>query len=296
MNSSVIVIANPAARASSAGKFRQAEDAFLRHGCTIKVFITERRGHATDLARAAADAQPRLIMAAGGDGTINEVVNGMTGSSVPLAILPLGTTNVLARELGVPQNPEGAVEIALSAEPKTVSLGRIEPSSPSGSVRYFCLMAGIGFDAQAVHDMNPAIKNFSGELAYILSGFINLVSYRPAELDVIMDGKRYHCCQVIIGKSRKYGGNFKITPGADLLKPSFQACLFQGHDRIDLLRYVASILRGTHAKLPDVLLLEGSDIEIRGEAHIQVDGDYLGRSPARLSIAENALRLIFKQT
>ncbi len=185
-------------------------------------------------------------MAAGGDGTINEVINGMAGSDVPLAILPLGTTNVLAKELGIPEDLKGAMDTAVSRKPRTVSLGRIElnPETDSAFSRYFCLMAGIGFDGEAVHGMNKAVKKRSGKAAYIFSGLKNLLRYSPNQLFYNIDGKEYTGFSSITGKASKYGGNFKITPDADLSDPFLYTCIFQGNRRRDLLRYVFKVITG----------------------------------------------------
>ncbi|MFZ2196094.1 MAG: acylglycerol kinase family protein, partial [Thermodesulfovibrionales bacterium] len=124
MRSLIILIGNPAARGASLKKFQSAS-VFLRgKGFDTKTLLTEKSSDATHLASEAVREKPYAIIAAGGDGTINEVINGMVKSDVPLAILPLGTTNVLAKELGIPENINGAMEAAVSLRPRTVSLGK----------------------------------------------------------------------------------------------------------------------------------------------------------------------------
>lgn len=286
----IIVICNPAARRYSTAKIEGASSFLHKKGFMPEILLTGKRGHAQVLAYESLRKNPRMIIAAGGDGTINEVINGIVRSDVPLAVLPLGTTNVLTRELGISGNIYNALETAVTGTPRTVSLGRIETGQ---AVRYFCLMAGIGFDGKSVYDMKAYIKKVSGETAYILSGIKNLIAYCPGEILCRINGREYRGYSVIIGKAACYGGNFKVTPGASLLEPSLCICIFKGARRRDLLRYVYGIIRGRHLRYRDVEYLKSAETEIKGVAHIQIDGDYLGVSPAKISVAENSLRLIW---
>ncbi|MBI5634615.1 MAG: diacylglycerol kinase family lipid kinase [Nitrospirae bacterium] len=293
MKSSIVIISNPIARASSIDKVRRASDYLRKKGYETELLLSERKGHAEELARDAARKKPGLIIAAGGDGTINEVLNGMVMSEIPLAILPLGTTNVLARELSIADTVEGAMEQAISGRTRRASLGRIEAlSGKSPVVRHFCIMAGIGFDAKAVYDVNSTLKKVSGEGAYILSGIHNLIHYYPSELNFSVDGKQHTGFAAIIGKASRYGGNFKVTPDADISDPFFYLCIFKGRNRADLLRYAAGIIRGTHLRLKDIIYLKASQISITGNAHIQIDGDHLGTAPATITIVRDTLSIV----
>lgn len=291
MNSLIIIISNPAARKSSLKKIEKAAALLGEKGFVPEVLLTEKSGDATRLAREAISKKPFFIIAAGGDGTINEVINGIAHSDTPLAILPLGTTNVLAKELSIPENIPGALEMALTRTPRSVSLGKIEISgSPP---RYFCLMAGIGFDGRAVHDIDLSIKKISGKIAYILSGINNFLHYHPSEFSLNIDGKNYSGYSAIIGKASRYGGNFKVTPDADITDPMLYTAVFRGRRRRDLLGYVAGIIRGTHLKRNDLVYIASSSIEISGSAHIQIDGDYLGTAPAKVTVEKDVLKIIF---
>jgi diacylglycerol kinase (ATP) len=295
MKSLIVLISNPAARGASSKKFSSASSFLREKGFDAEILLTEKSGDATRLAEEALRKRPFAIMAAGGDGTINEVINGMAGSDVPLAILPLGTTNVLAKELGIPEDITGALDRAVSHKPRTVSLGRIElnPGTDSAYSRYFCLMAGIGFDGEAVHDINTEVKKRSGKAAYIFSGIKNLLRYSPNQLFYNVDGKEYTGFSSITGKAGKYGGNFRITPDAALPDPFFYTCIFQGNKRRDLLRYVFKIMSGRLFDEKDIVYLKSASIEVLGTAHIQIDGDYLGLTPAKITVAKDALRIIY---
>jgi diacylglycerol kinase (ATP) len=295
MRSSIVLIGNPAARCASSKKIESASAFLKKKGVALEVFLTEKSGDATLLAAESVRRKPYAIIAAGGDGTINEIINGMVNSDVPLAILPLGTTNVLAKELGIPEKVSAALEVAVSKPPRSVSLGKIELESDTDSPhsRYFCLMAGIGFDGKAVHDFNSALKKKSGKGAYILSGIKNLLQYAPNQLFYTVEGKEFTGYSSITGKASRYGGNFRITPDADLSDPSLYTCIFQGNKRSDLLRYVYRAITGRLLAEKDVIYLKSTSVEVLGTAHIQIDGDYLGVTPARITVVKDALKIIY---
>lgn len=307
MRSFITIIYNPAARRASSEKIKRASAFLQKKGFVPELLMTVKRGDAEAFAREAVSRNPWAIIAAGGDGTINEAINGMVRSDVPLAVLPLGTTNVLAKELGIPEDVEGALETAVTAGAKTVSLGKIVlrangSSTASGDQsarhfppvpRYFCLMTGIGFDAKTVHDVNTSIKKISGRGAYILSGIRNVMEYPAGEVFFRIDGREYSGYSAIVCKASRYGGNFRAAPDASLLDPGLYTCIFKGARRIDLLRYVSGVVRGTHLKYSDVLYLKSAEVEVLSHAHMQADGDYLGTSPAAISVAEKALRIIW---
>ncbi len=294
MKSSIVLISNPTAKRASDRKIAQASRYLMSKGYKVEVLFTEKKGNAESLTREAIREIPSLIIAAGGDGTFNEVINGIAGSEIPMAILPLGTTNVLAKEIGIPENVEGAMEIAVTGTTKTISLGKIAITRPSSLVsRYFVLMAGIGFDGEAVFGINETFKKISGKGAYIYSGIKVLSGFNPRELTFDIDGKTYSGYSAIISKAAKYGGDFKITPDARLTDPTFYICLFKGGKRLDVLRYVFGIATGSHLRFKDVEYLKAKRIKIDGNAHIQIDGDYFGMTPAKIEVAPNTLRLIY---
>jgi YegS/Rv2252/BmrU family lipid kinase len=229
------------------------------------------------------------VIAAGGDGTYNEVANGLVHSNIPMAILPLGTTSVLAKELKIPSTIERALNIALDGKVQTIHLGRITTASLT---RHFLLMAGIGFDGETVCGVNPWIKKIAGKGAYILSGIKTILRYNPSPITLKYDSEQQSGYNVIIGKASCYGGDFKITPDAKLTEPSFYVFLMHQKGRLNLIRYISGIIKGGHLKLKDISYFRASEIEIQGNAHIQIDGDYLGTTPAKIDVAPDALQLI----
>jgi YegS/Rv2252/BmrU family lipid kinase len=293
MKSPVILIANPVAKRASEQKIQKAATLLRSAGHEVHVRLTQKRGDAEGWAREAAKDGAPLIIAAGGDGTFNEVINGIANTGTAMAIVPLGTTNVLAKELGVPENAAGAIDIALQGKVHSVSLGRVVCVSRSSPFsRYFCLMAGIGFDGEAVYGVSGSLKRHSGKCAYILSGLKTLMRYSPGDLRFTVNETAYAGYSAVVGNASRYGGNFKITPDAMLQDPHLYIAVMHGKRRRDIMRYIYGIFRGRHLLLKDITYLRGDMIRIEGIARIQIDGDYFGTTPATITVVPDALQLI----
>lgn len=294
MKSPLILIANPVARNASEQKIQKAATLLRSAGHEVHVRLTQQKGDAEGWAREAAKDGAPLVIAAGGDGTFNEVINGIANTGTAMAIVPLGTTNVLAKELGVPEEVAGATEVALRGKVYSVSLGRVSCVFHSSQIiRYFCLMAGIGFDGEAVYRASESLKRHSGKGAYILSGLRTLMKYSPGDLRFTVKGTAYAGYSAIVGNASKYGGNFKITPDAKLHDPHLHIVIMHGKRRRDILRYIFGIFRERHLQLKDITYLKADSVSIEGIARIQVDGDYLGTTPATITIVPDALKLVY---
>ncbi|MDI6728097.1 MAG: diacylglycerol kinase family lipid kinase [Thermodesulfovibrionales bacterium] len=322
MTKNIILIGNPIAGGGALKKIKRSVNILENRGFDVRLMLTAQKGDAESFARQISqEGQGELlVIAAGGDGTYNEVANGLAHSNIPMAILPLGTTSVLAKELNMPENLEKALNIALNGKVQTVHLGRItcnklahssslidtnkktmghELSSksynitrhPSLVTRYFLLMAGIGFDGETVYSVNEKIKTITGKGAYILSGIRTILKYNPPRITLKYNSEQKSGYNAIIGKASCYGGDFKITPDAKLTEPSLYVFLMHKKGRLNLIRYISGIIKGGHLKLKDISYFRASEIEIQGNAHIQVDGDYLGITPAKIDVMPNALLL-----
>ena len=163
---------------------------------------TEGEGHATLLAREALEEGVDRVVVIGGDGTVNEALNGLAGSDVPLAIVPTGTVNVLALELGLPLDPPDAVRVAAEARATRIDLGL-------AGQRYFALMAGVGFDADVVSRVRPVMKRALKEMAFVLQG---LATYLTAEYPLVQIECDDRCTEgyfVVLGNARNYGGTLR---------------------------------------------------------------------------------------
>jgi diacylglycerol kinase family enzyme len=154
-------------------------------------------------------------------------------------------------------------------------------------------MAGIGFDGEAVFNVNETLKRYYGQGSYIYSGIKTLSRYNPDKLDFHIDGKTFSGYTAVIGKSSKYGGNFRITPDVKITDPFFYVCLFKGKNRLDILKYVFGIVTGRHLRFKDVDYIKAATIEADDSAHVQIDGDYFGKTPVKIEIVPDIVRLIY---
>jgi len=231
---------------------------------------------------------------AGGDGTINEAVNGMAHSHVPLGILPAGTANVLANELGIGRTMESAAAVLAGSVKERVALGLISSESEDLQ-RYFLLMAGAGLDADIVYNLNPRMKEAVGKMAYWIGGFSKLGARIP-EFTVQADGREYRASFALLSRVRNYGGDLEIAPTISLLDDEFEMVLFEGENSIGFLKYMLAVVVRQHQTMPGITILRTRQAVFSApedsKIHVQVDGEYLGLAPARAQIVPNALTLL----
>jgi len=265
----------------------------LQKKSSLKTFITEKQGDAFEFAKGLKKTD--RIVVAGGDGTINEVINGLLSSEdpetkeIPVSIIPIGTANVLAKELGIPENIDGSVHRLLSGSARKISLGRING-------RYFSLMAGIGFDGKTVLGVkNDFIKKISGKFAHVVSGLKVLINYNPASIRIITPEKELSGYTAVIGNSKCYGGFFYVTPDASLIEAQLDICLLKGRTRSDLLRFIIGVLRQKHLDFNDVDYLKASKMEIMSDSkvHVQIDGEYFGTLPVKIEVVRDAISIVW---
>ncbi|UCH80601.1 MAG: diacylglycerol kinase family lipid kinase [Nitrospiraceae bacterium] len=290
MNASLVV--NPAAGRNSFASLNRIQS-LLQKKSSLSTYITDKKGDAFDFAHTLKETD-RLVVA-GGDGTINEVINGLLSSpdqetrDIPVSIIPVGTVNVLAKELGIPEDINGAVQRIFSGSVKKISLGRING-------RYFSLMAGIGFDADTVlgvkHDF---IKKISGRLAHVVSGVKVLTRYHPSLIKIITHEKEMEGYTAIIGNARCYAGNHYVTLRASVSEHLLDICVFKGRTRLDMLRFVSGVLRQKHLEFNDVEYAKTSELEVtsENEVHVQIDGEYFGTLPVKINVVKNAVNLVW---
>lgn len=328
MKQTIFLIGNPAAGRNALRKINEAAAIIKNKGHDVEMLLTGKRGDAESFARQISSEfgvksselrndknlelithdSKLLIIAAGGDGTYNEVINGIACTDTSMAILPLGTTNVLAKELNMPDDIEGVLNIALRGKTQKICLGRItlipevrslktaENSNMRHSslvTRHFLLMAGIGYDGETVYGIKDGIKRYSGKGAYILSGLKTLLRWAPDKLTFTMNGKSCEGYSAIICKTSKYAGNFRIAPDAHIKNADFYAFIMHGKNRLDIFRYVSGIVMEKHLKFTDITYRKIENMEVKGKAHIQIDGDYFGMTPAKIEIVPDALRLVY---
>jgi diacylglycerol kinase (ATP) len=229
---------------------------------------------------------PDLLVAWGGDGTINEVVNGMFGSDIPLGILPGGTANLMVRELNIPQDVSAAVEVIGDGTIRRISVGM-------ANERYFVLMVGIGFDSAVIQNVNSTMKRMMGKLAFGISAFQTAVNYTFPQFQVQFDGQQSDCVFAVICNARHYAAYFVLTPDADISDEYLYLCLFKDPGLASLFYYAFHALRRTHLQLPSVQVIRAKDVMIFGDdtVAVQADGELVGFLPLKFTIHPRAMQI-----
>lgn len=277
-------------------------------GDTLKLAATSGPGDATRIAREAVAAGADLVLVLGGDGTINEAVNGMVHSNAALGILPGGTANVLAMELGLGSRLDRAIERLSQCAPRRISVGRVSNAvSQNGrngtdhsGDRHFLAMGGAGLDAKIVFDMSPAFKARAGKVAYWLTG-LGHATQRVDQFEARIDGNAghggnagcaYQCGFALVSRVRNYGGDLEIASGASLAHDDFEIVLFEGSNPLRYLWYMLGVSMKRVRTMAGVHTLRGGRVELTGDGHLQVDGEYAGRLPASIDIVPAAITLL----
>ncbi len=266
-----------------------AAEVWREHGWQITLEPTRAAGDGRRLARQAAESGYDLVVAAGGDGTINEVINGLAGTATALAPLPLGTMNVWARELRLPLQPRAAAEALLAWRPRPIDLGR-------AGDRYFLLMAGIGFDAAITAGIRPDEKRRLGALAYVLRGVAQTLSVRGARMRLIIDGRPTsgRVLMVVVGNTQLYGGLVKITHRASIDDGMLDVAVFKGENGLSAVRRLIAILRRRYSEDPEIAYYRARSVTVvsRPRLPVQVDGDAIGETPMTFEVAPGALQAL----
>jgi len=233
-----------------------------------------------------------LIVVAGGDGTINEAIEGLVGLDVPLAILPGGTANVLAMEMKLGRDPVQAAGRIGDLVPRKISVGQV---TMNGTVRHFLLMAGIGLDAHIVYHVNAALKARAGKFAYWVAGW-SLLGRRLAQFEVEVNGQRYPCAFALLSKVRNYGGDFEIARSVTLMDNRFEIVLFQGKTSFEFVRYFFGMAVGRLQGMRGVTILRAEEAKVccpaDARVYVQIDGEFVGHLPAELRLIPDAVRLL----
>lgn len=281
------LIANPVSGGDARPRIARAATWLRAQGATVEVCLTQQRGDARRFAELAREGNFNRIVVAGGDGTLNEVANGLCGSDLPVAFLPLGTVNVFAIETGIPLELEQACRLAVEGRPRRISLGCINGEN-------FLLMASAGWDAEAVARVRPAVKRSIGRLAYGVSAMESLLTKAPAPVQLVLtDGSRHEGFGVVVSNARHYGGHYVVTPKASLDSAQLEVCLFKRGGRLAMLGYALRL--GLHLPLrsPSVTFFSIDAVEITGSGvPVQVDGDAWGKLPIKIVSQPAALSAV----
>lgn len=284
----ILVILNPAARSERA---KSLVEQIQKLSTKIVVRTTQKPGDAEAMAERAVDQGYRTVVAAGGDGTVNEVVNGIGQSNVALGILPVGTMNVFALELGLPMNN-------LRKAWRVIEEGRRrEIDLPMGNDEFFVQLAGVGLDAEVVRQTTPDFKKALGPVSYVLS-LAHVAARKPPKLRAIAaDGSEHPGCFILVGNGRFYGGPFVLFRDARLDDGLLDVVVFKNQSHWDVMRYFQAILFGNHQDLPDVEYFKTECLNVTSntEVPVELDGEITGVVPYRFGFARTKLQVLAPQ-
>jgi YegS/Rv2252/BmrU family lipid kinase len=287
------VIYNPnSRRAPRRQRLELAAAALLPEGWDVSIWPTEHNGHATSLAREASQAGAGVAFACGGDGTVNEVLNGLIGTQTALGVIRAGMGDVFGKEIGAARRPEDALRVLLTGHRERFDLGVIETENAS---RYFMCMAGAGFDADVERRVPRGAKRRLGSTAYALWAVADLRHHRATAVQLSMDGESRECdlYWLLGGNTRSYGGIVDITAQAAVDDGQLDAYVFAGEGPL----WLASTALRLAVRRPDggrgVSFQKIQRLELTTPGlPLQADGEYLGESPARISVAPSAIDVL----
>lgn len=286
----MLIVFNPVAGRRRARRLWRVLDVLSANGVRLEIAETAYPGHAGELAREAAREGADLVVAAGGDGTITEVAGGLAGSDCRLGIIPLGTANVLAHELGLPEDAAGLAACLAFGRTRLVWPGKAEGP---GIQRLFVQMLGAGFDAQVVQRLPFALKRVLGRQAYVLQTLREMARYPFPRITIALDGQPYEAGSVIVTKGRFYAGPYVLAPGRDPGAPGLTVALFEHANPASVLSYGAGLLSGSLPHMPGLKLLAASRVELfTAGVPAQTDGEVAGLTPCVITDAPRPIPIV----
>jgi YegS/Rv2252/BmrU family lipid kinase len=283
-----LAVFNPAAGGNRRARFERVVAALRARGCAVTVAHTAARGDAEQIARETAPDAYDVIAAAGGDGTVNELVNGIGERQCPLGVIPLGTANVLAREIGMRLTADDTARTLAEGPSRPIRVGRLNG-------RRFVMMAGVGFDANVVHDVSLALKRRIGPLAYVWQAAKEAFGSAYAPCSVTIEGTAHAATSVVVCNGRLYGGPFVVAPKGSLADDSFQIILMPGRGWFSVLRYGVNLVLGRLDRVGDVTIVPARAVAITGTPGqpVQADGDDIAALPVEIGVDPLPVNLIF---
>jgi len=281
----IALIVNRIAGNGRCGKLYPSVEKYLRDAkMDFTPMFTERPGHAVELAKQAAMAGYDAVVSMGGDGTLNEVVNGIAGNSVVLGFIPAGSGNDFGRTVGIGSySTDTACRVIAKGNVQEINIGQVNG-------RYFINIAGSGFDAEVGLTANTwGKKHFRGYMAYVASILRQLVVFKPQEVVIELDGtaRQAKVWFVAIANARYFGGGLMIAPQADLYDDLFDVCIVKEITKFELLKMIPKVFKGEHVHHPAVELHRATHVRVSSPVQlaVQADGEVLGKLPQEFKIA-----------
>jgi YegS/Rv2252/BmrU family lipid kinase len=284
---SAVVIVNPEAHnLPSRPRLREADHWLREHGWQTKWVESGSPAQSTAEAARAAEERKPLVIVCGGDGALNAVVNGLVGSETAVSVIPAGTVNLWAREVGLMKNPRDAVRLAAEGEPRRVDLGK------AGS-RHFLLMAGYGIDAAVARSVSRRVKGSLGAAAYAIAAAREALRYRSATIEVSLDGssRTVEALMVLAANTRKYAGLTQIATEASVDDGLLDVCIYAGRGKPDIILHAVRTLLGRHRRSRQVTYRKVRRLELAWQEPLplQLDGDAVPDSPTLVTVQPAAL-------
>jgi diacylglycerol kinase (ATP) len=283
------LIANPGSGRYSRGRtLAMAKEYLSRAGNVVDAEVTSRPGCGIEAARRAAGQRYDIVVACGGDGTLREVVSGLVGSGVTMGIIPLGTGNVFATDLGIPKNPMKACRTILEGNVRRIDIGRCGEN-------HFILSAGVGFDSEVIAETDLDLKSKVKNLAYIYAGVKHAVKFKPKEYLVEADGfsRKINAIAIALCNSYSYGG-YRLKRGISITDGLFDVCVIKGRSRLDPLKVALSVIyrRGVPRRNLSTFKARYVKITSRQEGIVHNDGDVVGKLPLDFEVLEKGFPVI----
>lgn len=308
----VALVENPASGQTSPHRkaiVRKALAALRQAGIEAEHLMIDGPGSGSALTRQAVARGCDAVLVCGGDGTVHEVMQALVGTNVALGVVPMGTANALASDLGISRDPEKAVSTLLGAQPTQVPVGRICYRGDDGSSqsRYFTVAAGIGADALLMARMDPVLKRRLGYLLYIVEAFRIWISHSfPLFHATYTNGDRrphlVEASQLLAVRVRSFGGVLgELAPGATLHGQKLCLLAFKTRSRLRYLRFLLAVVFHRHSFSNEIELIAADTVEClprkgsRSNIYVEADGELLGQLPARIEVAAETLTLLIPQ-
>lgn len=298
----LMVIVNPIAANGKVGrKWPQVKEFLEKRGVPFSFALTQYPAHAVTLASEALEKGFRVIVAFGGDGTLNEVVNGVfcrgLSSEVTLGAIPGGTGSDFTRSLGLPRDPIKAFEKILEGRTVQVDLGEINCiKGGRPEKRYFINVAGLGFDAVVAERTNRTPKIFGGTIPYLYNLLLTLITYRSLPFRITIDSLHIElkAYLVVVANGRYFAGGMFVAPGAVLDDGKFYVAIGEDMSRFEFLSLVPKVYKGTHVNHPKVRVYEAQAVEISSDVtlFIEAEGEVVGTAPATFHIHPRVVNLL----
>ena len=298
MNEKAVFLVNPAAGNGATGK-RWPELAHRANmlGLTGETLFSERPGHLIELARGAVDGGATLVIAAGGDGTLNEVVNGIAGRDVELATIPLGTGMDFGRTYGIPKRFDDAVRVALDGATRTIDAGRVRYRTWDGedAERWFANVGSVGMSGAVAQRANGMSKALGGKATFFYALTRVFLEWENTEVTVTLDDgeRRGRMHDVVVANGVWHGGGMKLAPDASPDDGLFDVVLIGDVGKVDFLTTAPKIYRGRHVAHAKVDVLRSKRVAVDSDERlpIEVEGEQVGTTPAVFEVVPGALRL-----